>query len=84
MSRVKRMVIMTTISVLTLILVYSVIIPNTLRSRESEMKRFLSDMGYKSVKLVHVSGWRYQSTFSTNKGVVNVVTTRNGGFAIKY
>ena len=84
MSKLKKLVILTTISIVGLFVVYGVVVPNTLRSREPEMKRFLSDMGYQSPKLVDVSGWRYQSTFSTNKGVVNVVTTRNGGFAIKY
>jgi hypothetical protein len=84
MIKIKKLVILTTISVLSLVLVYSVIVPNILRSRESEMKKFLSDMGYQNPKLVDVSGWRYQSTFTTDKGVVNVVTTKNGGLAIKY
>jgi hypothetical protein len=84
MTKIKKLVIFTTISIVSLITVYSVIVPNILRSRESEMKRFLSDMGYQNPKLIDVSGWRYQSTFTTDKGVVNVVTTKNGGLSIKY
>lgn len=84
MTKSKKLTIFIVISIVALTVVYSVVVPNALRSREPEMKRFLSDMGYQNPKLVDVSGWRYQSTFSTDKGVVNVVTTRNGGFAIKY
>jgi hypothetical protein len=84
MNKIKKMIVLTAISITTLFIVFGLIIPNTLRSRESEMKRFLSDMGYQKAKIVDVSGWRYQVTFSTNKGVVNVVTTKNGGLAIKY
>lgn len=84
MTKSKKLAIYIVISIVALTVVYTVIVPNALRSREPEMKQFLSDMGYQNPKLVDVSGWRYQSTFSTDKGVVNVVTTRNGGFAIKY
>ena len=84
MTKIKKLVILTTISVISLFVVYGFIVPSILRSREPEMKRFLTDMGYKHTKLVDVSGWRYQVTFTTDKGVVNVVTTRNGGLAIKY
>jgi preprotein translocase subunit YajC len=84
MNKIKKIIVLTIISITTLFIVFGFIIPNTLRSRESEMKRFLSDMGYQKAEIVDVSGWRYQVTFSTNKGVVNVVTNKNGGLAIKY
>jgi len=84
MTKIKKLVILTTISVISIFAVYGFIVPSALRSREPEMKRFLTDMGYKRAKLVDVSGWRNQVTFTTDKGVVNVVTTRNGGLAIKY
>lgn len=84
MNKIKKLVILTIVSVASLFMVYGFIVPTALRSREPEMKRFLTDMGYKRAKLVDVSGWRNQVTFETNKGVVNVVTTRNGGLAIKY
>jgi|688.fasta_scaffold1948279_1 hypothetical protein len=84
MNKFKKLAILATISITTLFIVFSIIIPNILRSRESEMKKFLSDMGYQKCEIVDVSGWRSQVTFSTNKGLVNVVTTRNGGLSIKY
>ena len=84
MNKSKKMAILAFISITTLFIVFSLVIPNTLRSRESEMKRFLSDMGYQKSKIIDVSGWRSQVTFSTNKGVVNVVLVSNGGLSIKY
>jgi len=84
MNKFKQMAILATISITTLFIVFSLVIPSILRSRESEMKKFLSDMGYQKAKIVDVSGWRSQVTFSTDKGVVNVITVKNGGLAIRY
>ena len=84
MSKVKRLVILTSVSFITILTVFGLIVPNILKSREPEMKQFLTDMGYKDAKMTSVSGWRYQVTFETNKGSVNVLTIKNGGFAIKY
>jgi hypothetical protein len=40
-----EMAILATISITTLFIVFSLVIPNTLRSRESEMKRLLEGAG---------------------------------------
>lgn len=84
MSKIKKILVAFAFLITTLIIVFNLIVPNILRSREGEMKRFLDDMGYKGAKMIGVSGWRSQVTFKTKKGIVNVVTTRNGGLAIKY
>jgi hypothetical protein len=65
-------------------LVFGLVIPKILESREPEMKHFLLDEGYKNPKLVDVTGWKYQVTFNTNKGLVKVIPVKGGGFAVKY
>ena len=65
-------------------LIFGLAVPKMLESREPEMKHFLLDEGYKNPKLVDVTGWKYQVTFNTNKGLVKVIPVKGGGFAVKY
>ena len=66
------------------VLIFGLVIPKILESRSPEMKHFLLDSGYKNPKLVDISGWKYQVTFNTNKGLVKVIPVKGGGFAVKY
>jgi hypothetical protein len=65
-------------------LIFGLVVPKILESRVPEMEKFLNDQGYKNPKVVDVSGWQYQVTFKTDKGLAKVRAIKGGGFAIKY
>ena len=80
----KRIVIIVGVVLTMSFLIFGLVVPKILESRVPEMEHFLSDQGYENPKVSDVSGWQYQVTFKTNKGLVKVRTIKGGGFAIKY
>ena len=80
----KRVVLTVGIVLTLLLLIDGLVVPKILESRVPEMEKFLNAQGYRNPKVTDVSGWQYQVTFKTDKGLVRVRAIKGGGFAIKY